>query len=124
MEGGTLYGLTAALKGEITIQNGRVVQHHFNDYQMIRHNEAPEVEVHIVPSAEDSRRHWRTQHRACGRRSRQCDLRRDRQADLQTAYPSRTTSGITCLKPKKAQIPGLVLGICASRVFRHFVPAH
>ena len=52
MEGGTLYGLTAALKGEITIQNGRVMQHHFNDYQMIRHNEAPEVEVHIVPSAE------------------------------------------------------------------------
>ncbi len=52
MEGGTLYGLTAALKGEITIQNGRVVQRHFNDYQMIRHNEAPEVEVHIVPSTE------------------------------------------------------------------------
>jgi isoquinoline 1-oxidoreductase subunit beta len=52
MEGGTLYGLTAALKGEITIQNGRVVQRHFNDYQMIRHNEAPEVEVYIVPSTE------------------------------------------------------------------------
>jgi isoquinoline 1-oxidoreductase beta subunit len=52
MEGGTLYGLTAALKGEITIQNGRVMQHHFSDYQMIRHNEAPEVEVHIVPSTE------------------------------------------------------------------------
>jgi isoquinoline 1-oxidoreductase beta subunit len=52
MEGGTIYGLTAALKGEITIQNGRVMQHHFNDYQMLRHNEAPEVEVHIVPSTE------------------------------------------------------------------------
>ncbi len=52
MEGGTIYGLTAALKGEITIQNGRVVQRHFNDYPMIRHNEAPEVEVHIVPSTQ------------------------------------------------------------------------
>jgi isoquinoline 1-oxidoreductase beta subunit len=52
MEGGTLYGLTAALKGEITVQNGRVMQHHFNDYQVIRHNEAPEVDVHIVPSTE------------------------------------------------------------------------
>jgi isoquinoline 1-oxidoreductase beta subunit len=52
MEGGTLYGLTAALKGEITIQNGRVMQHHFNDYQMIRHNEAPEVDVQIVSSTE------------------------------------------------------------------------
>ena len=52
MEGGTVYGLTAALKGEITIQNGRVVQRHFNDYQMLRHNETPEVETHIVASAE------------------------------------------------------------------------
>jgi isoquinoline 1-oxidoreductase subunit beta len=52
MEGGTIYGLTAALKGEITIQNGRVLQRHFNDYQMLRHNDAPEVEVHIVPSTE------------------------------------------------------------------------
>jgi isoquinoline 1-oxidoreductase beta subunit len=53
MEGGTVYGLTAALKGEITIRNGRVVQSHFNDYQMMRHNEMPEIEVYIVPSAEE-----------------------------------------------------------------------
>jgi isoquinoline 1-oxidoreductase beta subunit len=52
MEGGTLFGLTAALKGEITVEKGRVVQRHFNDYAMIRHNESPEVEVHIVPSTE------------------------------------------------------------------------
>jgi isoquinoline 1-oxidoreductase beta subunit len=52
MEGGTIYGLTAALKGEITIQNGRVTQRHFNDYPVIRHNEAPEVEVHLVSSTE------------------------------------------------------------------------
>jgi isoquinoline 1-oxidoreductase beta subunit len=52
MEGGTIYGLTAALKGEITIENGRVQQRHFLDYQMIRHNEAPEIETHIVPSTE------------------------------------------------------------------------
>jgi len=50
MEGGIIYGLTAALKGEITIQNGRVTQRHFNDYQMIRHPEMPRIEVHIVPS--------------------------------------------------------------------------
>jgi len=52
MEGGTVYGLTAALKGEITIQKGRVVQGHFNDYQMMRHNEMPEIETYIVPSGE------------------------------------------------------------------------
>ena len=53
MEGGTLYGLSAALNGEITIQNGRVVQRHFNDYKVLRMNEAPEVETHIVASAEE-----------------------------------------------------------------------
>ena len=50
MEGGIVYGLTAALRGEITIKNGRVEQRHFGDYQMLRHNEMPEIEVHIVPS--------------------------------------------------------------------------
>jgi isoquinoline 1-oxidoreductase beta subunit len=53
MEGGTIYGLTAAMKGEITIQNGRATQRHFADYEMIRHNEAPEVETHIISSTEE-----------------------------------------------------------------------
>jgi isoquinoline 1-oxidoreductase beta subunit len=52
MEGGIVYGLTAALKGEITIKNGRVEQRHFNDYQMMRHNEMPQIDVYIVPSTE------------------------------------------------------------------------
>ena len=52
IEGGIVYGLTAALKGEITIRNGRVEQRHFGDYQMLRHNEMPQIEVHIVPSGE------------------------------------------------------------------------
>jgi isoquinoline 1-oxidoreductase beta subunit len=51
MEGGIIYGLTAALKGEITIDKGRVVQRHFGDYQMMRVNEMPEIEVHIVASS-------------------------------------------------------------------------
>ena len=50
MEGGTVYGLTAALRGEITLQNGRVTQRHFADYPMMRHSEMPEIEVFIVPS--------------------------------------------------------------------------
>jgi isoquinoline 1-oxidoreductase beta subunit len=53
MEGGLIYGLTAALKGDITIKNGRVTQRNFNDYQMLRHNESPEVDVYIVPSTEE-----------------------------------------------------------------------
>ena len=50
MEGGIVYGLTAALKGQITIAKGRVQQSNFHDYEMLRMNETPKVEVHIVPS--------------------------------------------------------------------------
>jgi isoquinoline 1-oxidoreductase beta subunit len=50
MEGGIVFGLTAALKTEITFENGRVQQKNFHDYQMLRMFESPEIEVHIVPS--------------------------------------------------------------------------
>jgi isoquinoline 1-oxidoreductase beta subunit len=52
MESGIVYGLTAALKGEITVKNGRVEQSNFHDYPMLRMDEMPEVEVHIMPSRE------------------------------------------------------------------------
>jgi len=50
MESGIVFGLTAALKGEITIANGRVQQANFNDYPLLRMDEMPAVEVHIVKS--------------------------------------------------------------------------
>ncbi|HVR40135.1 MAG TPA: xanthine dehydrogenase family protein molybdopterin-binding subunit, partial [Thermoanaerobaculia bacterium] len=50
IEGGILYGLTAALGGEITIDKGRVQQSNFHDYPLIRISEVPKIEVHIVPS--------------------------------------------------------------------------
>jgi len=50
MEGGIIFGLTAALKTEITLENGRVQQKNFHDYQMLRMFESPVIEVHIVPS--------------------------------------------------------------------------
>ena len=52
MEGGIIFGLTAALKSEITLKDGRVEQGNFHDYQMLRIFESPEIEVHIVPSSE------------------------------------------------------------------------
>jgi isoquinoline 1-oxidoreductase beta subunit len=52
-EGAIIYGLSAALKNEITIKNGAVEQTNFDGYDPIRINEAPPVEVHIVPSHED-----------------------------------------------------------------------
>ncbi len=52
MESGIVYGLTAALKGEITIKNGRVEQGNFNDYPLLRIDEMPEIDVHIVKCIE------------------------------------------------------------------------
>ena len=52
MQGGVIFGITAALYREITIANGRVEQSNFHDYRMLRINQAPPIAVHIVPSAE------------------------------------------------------------------------
>jgi isoquinoline 1-oxidoreductase beta subunit len=52
MESGIVYGLTAALYGEITIAGGRVVQSNFHDYPMLQVAEMPKVEVYIVPSTD------------------------------------------------------------------------
>ncbi|MCW3480338.1 xanthine dehydrogenase family protein molybdopterin-binding subunit [Neisseriaceae bacterium JH1-16] len=52
MEGGIGFGLAAALHGAITLKDGVVEQSNFHDYQVLRINEMPAVEVHIVPSAE------------------------------------------------------------------------
>ena len=52
MESGIIFGTTAALWGEITVRNGRVEQHNFNDYRAVRMREAPVIEVHLVQSAE------------------------------------------------------------------------
>ncbi len=52
MQSGIVYGLTAALKGEITIGKGRVLQSNFHDYPVLRMNETPVIEVHIVPSTD------------------------------------------------------------------------
>ena len=52
LQGGLIFGLTAALHGEITIDRGRVKQSNFNDYRMLRIDEIPPIEVHIIPSGE------------------------------------------------------------------------
>jgi isoquinoline 1-oxidoreductase beta subunit len=50
VEGGALFGLTAALYGSITIRRGRVEQSNFHDYQVLRLDEMPVVDVHILKS--------------------------------------------------------------------------
>lgn len=52
MESGIIFGLTALLYGNISIEKGRVQQRNFHDYRMVRMHETPRIEVYIVPSAE------------------------------------------------------------------------
>lgn len=52
IEGGIGFGLSAALLSEITLKDGRVAQSNFHDYQVLRINQMPAIEVHIMPSAE------------------------------------------------------------------------
>ncbi|MGA7807099.1 xanthine dehydrogenase family protein molybdopterin-binding subunit, partial [Bradyrhizobium sp.] len=52
VEGGMIFGLTAALYGEVTIDKGRVQQSNFHDYRMLRINQAPKINVHVVRSGE------------------------------------------------------------------------
>ena len=52
IEGGIIFGITAVLYGQITLKNGRVEQSNFDNYRMLRMNEAPLVEVHIIKSTE------------------------------------------------------------------------
>ena len=52
IQSGVIFGTTAALYGEITLKSGRVEQGNFDTYQMIRINEAPAIEVHVVKSSE------------------------------------------------------------------------
>ena len=52
VEGGVNFGITAALYGDITIKDGRIEQSNFDSYRILRMNEAPSIEVHIVQNAE------------------------------------------------------------------------
>ena len=88
MEGGTVYGLTAALKGEITIQNGRVMQRHFNDYP----DDAAQRD------AGDRGLH-RAEHR--GRRAASASrARRSRPVRSSTRSPPRPASASTAADPR------------------------
>ncbi len=52
IESGIVFGLTAALWGEVTLKGGRVQQSNFNNYRLLRNNELPELDIHLVDSDE------------------------------------------------------------------------
>ncbi|WP_408869847.1 xanthine dehydrogenase family protein molybdopterin-binding subunit [Gluconacetobacter tumulisoli] len=53
IEGGLIFGLSAALYNEVTLQGGRVQEDNFNSYRILRMNESPMIDVHLVDSTED-----------------------------------------------------------------------
>ncbi|NIB42210.1 xanthine dehydrogenase family protein molybdopterin-binding subunit [Pseudomaricurvus alkylphenolicus] len=53
MESGIIFGISAALFGVITLHNGQVEQSNFHDYPMVRMDDSPQIEVHIIESDED-----------------------------------------------------------------------
>ena len=52
LQGGLVFGLTAALYGEVTVAKGRVRQSNFNDYRMLRIDQVPKIDVHVIKSGE------------------------------------------------------------------------
>ena len=89
VESAIAYGLSAALKNEITIAEGRVMQGNFGDYNPLRIDEMPHVEVHLVAQRRSADRHGRTRPAAGRRGRRQRRLCPDRQARPQAPDPPR-----------------------------------
>jgi isoquinoline 1-oxidoreductase beta subunit len=54
MQGGVVFGITAILYNQITFSGGRVEQSNFNNYRMLRIDEVPVIEAHVVASTENS----------------------------------------------------------------------
>jgi isoquinoline 1-oxidoreductase beta subunit len=52
LQGGLVFGLTAALYGEVTLDKGRVQQSNFHDYRMLRIDQVPDIDVHVIKSGE------------------------------------------------------------------------
>ena len=53
MEGALVWGLSAVLREEITLKNGRVQQSNLKDYSILRFNELPKIKIHIIDSKEN-----------------------------------------------------------------------
>jgi isoquinoline 1-oxidoreductase beta subunit len=80
VQGGTFFGLTAALYGAITLKNGRVEQGNFDTYRPLRIDEAPVVETHLVKSSEAPGGFGEAPTAVVAPGGDECDLRRHGQA--------------------------------------------
>jgi len=81
-----LYGLTAALYGEITLKDGRVEQSNFDSYRALRINEIPAIAIHIIDSGEAPGGMGEPETCAVPASGHQCHFRGDRRAAAQASY--------------------------------------
>jgi len=107
MQSGIIFGLSAALDGEILLENGRIQQGNFDDYPVLRMNQSPRIDVHIIANGERPGGVGETGtppiapavcngiHAAIGRRIRRLPIRRalrfHDQTDSRGAQASRTS---------------------------------
>ncbi len=103
LEGGLIFGLTAALYGEITIDKGRVQQSNFHDYRMLRIDQTPKIEVHRRQERRAARRHRRDRHQRRAAGAAQRDLCRDRRRAAAPAdRPFADRCGEKSMRPARA----------------------
>jgi CO/xanthine dehydrogenase Mo-binding subunit len=99
-----VFGITAALYGEITIKNGRVEQTNFDAYQMLRTDEAPAIGAAHREELRAARRHGRVRDVVHRSGSRQRDLCRDRQALAQDAGRHQSIGAASVSLAKSADL--------------------
>ena len=94
IQGAIVFGITAALHGEITLKDGRVEQTNFHNYQMLRMNEAPAIEVYIVQNCRAAGRNGRSRDVGDRPRGHQRDLCGDGQALAKAAGRHRRAEAV------------------------------
>jgi len=104
LEGGLIFGLTAALYGEVTIDKGRVQQSNFNNYRMLRNRPGAEDRGSCHRERRGARRHRRNRRYGGSARSAQRDLCRDRRCAAQAADRSHADRGKEVMSPQFAQL--------------------
>ena len=94
MESGIIFGLSAVLYGEITLKEGRVEQTNFGDYRVLRISESPQIEVHLIKSAEAPGGIGEPGTSVCDACTDQRRVCGNRQADTQAARRRATAFGL------------------------------
>ena len=124
MEGGLILGLGTALYNQITLVDGAVEQSNFHDYRALRMNEAPAIDVHLLPSLEKPGGVGEAGTAAAAPAPGQCDLRGHRQARAPAAlHVRRSGQGVSVMRRWFRSLIGVFACACAVAAGFFFWPA-